>query len=71
MKRNYLFKSYFQKIYTDIYSEELEELIKEYFNLFVKHDKISSILTCYPSYKTIEKYLYYFKVGEETNKNLH
>jgi len=71
MKRNYLYKSYFKRLYTEVCTPELEQLVLEYFKIAVTSKNPNNVCYWSPSYRTIEKYLYYYKVSEETEKNKH
>ena len=69
MKRNYLVKTYWERLYFEEYSQELDDLLLQYFQFKIYNGLQSNTLTYGKQYKSIEYFLYALEVYKETNKN--
>ena len=70
MKRNYLVRTYWERLYFEEYSQELDDLLLQYFQFKVYNGRQSDTLTYGKQYKSIEYFLYALEVYKETNKNV-
>ena len=69
MKRNYLVRTYWERLYFEEYSQELDDLLLQYFQFKIYNGRQSNTLTYGKQYKSIEYFLYALEVYKETNKN--
>lgn len=69
MKRNYMVKTYWERLYFEEYNESLDSLLLQYFQFKINNGKQSDTLTYGKQYKSIEYFLYALEVYKETNKN--
>mgnify|MGYP003586299918 FL=1 len=70
MKRNYLVKTYWERLYFEEYSNDMDSLILEYFQFKLFNGNQSETLSYSKQYKSLERFLYSLNVYRETNKNV-
>ena len=69
MKRNYLVRTYWERLYFEEYSSGMDDLILSYFKKRLIHEDERKVLSYSKTFKTIEQYLYTLEVYRETAVN--